>query len=179
MGMTRDAPAPLQAITDTLEDVSSEYSPDEERPLASYSAAMATYAALVGGGAAIAARAGVRAPETIRPWDLALVTVATHKLSRLISRANITSPLRAPFTRYRGVGGPAELAEDARGDGHRHVIGELLTCPFCLGQWIATGFVAGLVVAPRQTRVVAAVFAALAGSDALQLAYCRLQLEPK
>jgi hypothetical protein len=176
--MTRSAPASLQGIANTLEDVSAEYSPDEPRPLASYSAAMATYVTLVGGGAALAARAGVRAPDTIRPWDLALVTVATHKLSRLISRANITSPLRAPFTRYQGVGGPAELAEDARGEGHRHVIGELLTCPFCLGQWVATGFVAGLVIAPRQTRVVAAVFCALAGSDALQLAYCRLQPNP-
>jgi hypothetical protein len=159
--------------------VTHDYSPDEERPLASYTAAMATYLGLVAAAAAAARQAGVRAPDNIRPWDLALVTVATHKLSRLISRANITSPLRAPFTRYRGVGGPAELSEEARGDGHQHAIGELVTCPFCLGQWIATGFVAGLVVAPRQTRVVAAVFSALAGSDALQLAYCRLQLDSR
>jgi Protein of unknown function (DUF1360) len=169
----------MSAVTTAFEDLTREYSPDEERPLASYSMALATYAGLVAAAAGVARQAGVRAPETIRPWDLALVTVATHKLSRLISRANVTSPLRAPFTRYRGVGGPAELSEDARGSGHRHVIGELLTCPFCLGQWIATGFVAGLVIAPRQTRLVAAVFSALAGSDALQLAYCRLQLDPQ
>ena len=169
----------MTQLAGRLQDVTHNYSPDEDRPLASYTAAMATYLGLVAAAAAAARQAGVRAPDTIRPWDLALVTVATHKLSRLISRANITSPLRAPFTRYRGVGGPAELSEDARGDGHQHVIGELLTCPFCLGQWIATGFVAGLVVAPRPTRVVAAVFSALAGSDALQLAYCRLQLDPR
>jgi len=175
--MTRTASSPLPSIADTLEDVGQGYSPDEERPLASYSAAMATYIALVAAAAGVARRAGLSAPDTIRPWDLALVTVATHKLSRLISRANITSPLRAPFTRYRGVGGPAELAEDARGEGHRHVIGELVTCPFCVGQWIATAFVAGLVAAPRQTRVVAAVFSVVAGSDALQLLYRRLHVE--
>jgi hypothetical protein len=28
-------------------------------------------------------------------------------------------------------------------------MGELLTCPFCLGQWVATGLIFGLVLAPR------------------------------
>ena len=49
--------------------------------------------------------------------------------------------------------------------------GELLSCPFCLAQWIATGFVTGLVVAPRATRVVAATFSVVALADFLQMAY--------
>ena len=53
------------------------------------------------------------------------MTVATHKLARLVTKESITSALRAPFTRYQGVSGPAELAEDAAmgttGQLHHHL----------------------------------------------------------
>ncbi len=66
--------------------------------------------------------------------------------------------------------------EDTRdSDAVRHAVGELLSCPFCLDMWIATGFIIGLVFAPRFTRVVAATFTALAGADFLQLIYARAQ----
>jgi hypothetical protein len=54
-------------------------------------------------------------------------------------------------------------------------MGELLTCPFCLDMWVATGFVIGLVFAPRFTRLVAGTFTALAGADFLQLGYAIAQ----
>jgi hypothetical protein len=54
-------------------------------------------------------------------------------------------------------------------------MGELLTCPFCLDMWVATGFVIGLVFAPRFTRLVAGTFSALTGADFLQLAYAMAQ----
>ena len=57
----------------------------------------------------------------------------------------------------------------------RHTVGELLTCPFCLGVWVATAYVAGLVVAPRPTRALAAVMTVVAGSDTLQHGYSRLR----
>jgi hypothetical protein len=82
-----------------------------------------------------------------------------------------SSPLRAPFTRYKGVSGPAELAEEARGGGVRKAVGELVTCPFCLSQWVATGFVLGFALAPRPTRMAASVFASLALADFLQFGY--------
>ena len=51
-----------------------------------------------------------------------------------------TSPLRAPFTRYEGTAGPAEVMEEVRSTGGlRHSIGELITCPFCLDVWISPG----------------------------------------
>lgn len=50
-----------------------------------------------------------------------------------------------------------------------------MTCPFCLGQWIATGFVGAYVLAPRATRVAASVLTIVAGSDALQFGYSSLQ----
>jgi hypothetical protein len=107
--------------------------------------------------------------------DLVLATVATHKLSRLIAKDRVTSGVRAPFTRFQGDGGPGEVEEAARGRGLQRAIGELLICPYCLGMWIAAGFAAGLLVAPRATRWVASVFTVLFGSDLLQIAYKRAE----
>jgi Protein of unknown function (DUF1360) len=98
----------------------------------------------------------------------------THRLSRTLAKDSVTSPIRAPFTRYAGVSGPAELHEEVRGSGWKHAIGELLTCPFCLSQWVATGYAAGMLFAPRVTRLAGATMTAVAISDWLQLAYARL-----
>lgn len=107
--------------------------------------------------------------------DLALMTISTHKVSRLIAKDPVTSPLRAPFTRYSGTAGPAEVAEEVRGKGVRHAVGELVTCPFCVVQCVAAAYGAGLVFAPLATRPAGATMTAVAGSDWLQLAYTRLQ----
>lgn len=103
------------------------------------------------------------------------MAVATHKLSRLLAKDPVTSPLRAPFTRYAGTSGPSEVAEQVRDGSARKAMGELLTCPFCVGQWVATGYVFGLVLVPRATRLVAASFAVLAAFDFLQLGYAAAQ----
>lgn len=62
-----------------------------------------------------------------------------------------------------------------RGSGARHAVGEMLTCPFCLDQWVATGFAFGLVMVPRLTRLVMATLSAVAGADFMQLAYAAAQ----
>jgi hypothetical protein len=46
-----------------------------------------------------------------------------------------------------------------------------MTCPFCLAVWIATAMAAGMVFAPRFTRMTATVLTAVAASDILQLGY--------
>ena len=51
----------------------------------------------------------------------------------------------------------------------------LLTCPFCLAQWTATGFAYGLVFAPQATELVAMTLTAVAGADFLQLGYAWAQ----
>jgi hypothetical protein len=152
------------------------YRNEDDRPLAGYLGALSVYAAGVG-GLTLAARAlGVGAPERVTPFDLALVGLATHKTARIISKDAVTSPLRAPFTVYDEPAGDAELAEHPRkGSGAQHAVGELLTCPFCLAQWVATGFTAGLVFAPRVTRLAALVMSSTAVSDFLQLGYAALQ----
>ena len=48
-------------------------------------------------------------------------------------------------------------------------------CPFCIAQWIATGFAFGLVLAPRATRLVAGTLSAVTSSDWLQFAHSALQ----
>jgi hypothetical protein len=105
-----------------------------------------------------------------------LLAAGTHKLSRTVSRSAVTSPLRAPFTRYTGTSGPSEVTEEARStSGPRHVIAELVICPFCLDMWVATGFTVGLVFAPRLTRLVAGALTVLTGADFLHLAYAAAQ----
>lgn len=143
----------------------------EKPPLLSYATFMAVFAALFGGALAAAKRGGHELPERIGPGDLALIGTASHKASRLLAKDKVTSPLRAPFTELEGRGGPAELEEGSRGRGARRAIGELLVCPYCLGLWVVALFSFGLVFAPRLTRFVASVFAALTISDFLQIAY--------
>jgi hypothetical protein len=153
-----------------------EYRQGAQRPLGSYVLTMSVFAAVVGLAGLIAALTGRRLPRQIAPYDLALITAATHKLSRTISKDAVTSPLRAPFTRYQGPGGPAEVMEEVRDESPlRHAVGELLSCPLCLDMWVATGFTIGLVFAPRFTRVVAVTFTALTGADFLHLIYARAQ----
>lgn len=160
----------MKTKRDTFTDLVEDYAPGEGRPLAGYAALMGFYGAAVTAGAVALRRRGRPLPE-VRPVDILLVGVATHKLARRMSKDSVTSFLRAPFTRYEGVSGPAELKEQVRGDGLRKAIGELVTCPFCLSQWVSTGFTFGLLAAPRATRWTASVFASLALADFLQFAY--------
>lgn len=53
-------------------------------------------------------------------------------------------------------------------------IGELLVCPYCVGLWVAGGFIGAYVARPDATRMVAATFAVLGGSDFLQQAWTAL-----
>jgi hypothetical protein len=123
-------------------------------------------------------RSGRELPERLDRGDLALVTVATHKLSRVITKDRVTSVVRAPFTRYQGDSGHGEVEEEPRGRGLRRTIGELLVCPYCLDLWIGAAFAAGIVVAPRPTRWVASIFTVLFGADILHLTYKKLEQEP-
>lgn len=143
------------------------------RPLPAYGLLAAIYSAGLLGFLARhrGASAAGPLPERLGITDLVLTGVATHKLSRLIAKDKVTAPLRAPFARHQEDSNRAEVEETARGDGVRRAVGELLTCPYCLGQWIATGFWVGLIEAPRQTRFLTAIFSAVAVADFLQIAY--------
>jgi hypothetical protein len=148
------------------------YSSGNNRPLSGYLTTLGAYGAVVVGVGGLVKARGRRLPDTVPAEDVVLIGIATHKISRILTKEAVTSPLRAPFTRYEESAGDAELAESVRGDGsHRHAVGELMTCPFCMAVWVATSLTAGLVLAPRFTRLAATVFTAVAASDFLQMAY--------
>ena len=65
---------------------------------------MTVYAGVVGTLAAAARVTGREVPDGLRVQDIALSALATHKLSRLLAKDPVTSPLRAPFTAYQGRG---------------------------------------------------------------------------
>jgi hypothetical protein len=153
------------------------YSAGEERPIGSYGLILGAYAAVVGGLGLLARRRRRTLPDRVGAYDLATMAVATHKLSRLVTKDTVTAAARAPFTRFQEAAGEGEVTEEVRGHGVRHAIGELVTCPFCMAQWVATGFGFGLVLVPRATRLAMAVLTSVAVSDYLQFAYSAAKRE--
>ena len=148
------------------------YSPPQERPpFAAYATFATVFHAAMAGAVAAAKRSGRDLPEHVGAGDVFLIGTASYQLSRLIAKKKVTAFVRAPFTELEGKGGPAEVEERPRGSGLRRAIGELLVCPYCLGLWASGGFHAGLLFAPRATRLSASVLTAMTISDFLQIAY--------
>jgi hypothetical protein len=79
--------------------------------------------------------------------------------------------LRAPFTEYKESAGGGEVNEKSRGEGLQRVVGDLLTCPWCIVPWVAGALAFGFVFKPRITRFICEVFTAVTISDFLQHAY--------
>ena len=169
MGSDGDTQGGVATVREVLVEEQEAYSAGEDRPLGQYVRVMGVYAAAITTTVMAARRRGHPVPD-LGAEDLAVMALATHKLAGLVSRDAVTNPLRAPFVRYRGVSGPAQLSEEARGTGLRRTVGELVTCPFCVSQWVATAITAGQVFAPRPTKLVTSTFAVLALSDFAQLA---------
>ena len=161
----------MHEATTTLARPRDEYGGTEDRPLRGYLALMSAY----GATAATVGALVVRSKRRPSFADLALAAVATQKLSRVLTKDSITSPVRAPFVRYDEPAGAGEVNEQVRRDGPTHALGELLTCPLCMDVWVGTGFVGGMSVAPRFTRFVASVFAVTSVSNALHFAWDALK----
>ncbi len=138
-----------------------------EMPLASYAILLGVYNAAFLALLTAARNSKDELPEKFSFADLLLLGVATHKLSRIIAKDRVTSPLRAPFTEYIEPAGQSEIKEKVRGKGMQRAVGDLLTCPWCMSPWVAAGLAFGLVFKPRATRLVAGVFAAATVSDFL------------
>ena len=141
-----------------------------ERPLAAYAALMGLYTLAFVGPLAVAAKRGAL-PKRPPFRDLVLLGVGTFKLSRLLTTDAVTGFIRAPFVRYEGMEGMTSPKESPRGAGLRRAVGQLLLCPVCTGFWVASATTAGLVVAPRATRLACGALAVSAVSDFLQSAH--------
>jgi hypothetical protein len=152
------------------EDVFEGYGGKQER-LYSYATLMGIFNLIFALFLLVAKGSGKSIPERIQAKDIALLGVATHKLSLTGSQDAVTSPLRAPFTEFQEKESPKHVEELPRGEGLRRSIGELLTCQFCLGMWVAAFMTYGLVLAPRVTRLFATILAILTLSDHLHQTY--------
>jgi hypothetical protein len=142
----------------------------DELPIGGYATMMAVFLGSFIGFVSVA-RAARALPERLPARDIALLGVATHKLTRIVTRERVTIPLRVPFTHYEGRDGAGQVKEEPRGRGVQRAIGSLLTCQYCAGPWIATGLVAGLLFAPRATRIACGMLSVVAISDFLHQAY--------
>jgi len=151
----------------SVQKIIAAYKGGDEMPLTSYAKIMGVYNVAFAGLLLAAQSSGRRLPERIAYSDLLVLGVATYKLSRLISSDRVTSPLRAPFTEYVEPAGASEIKEKVRGTGIQRAIGDLLTCPFCLGPWVATVLAFGLVFKPRTTRLIGGVLVAATVSEFL------------
>ena len=113
-------------------------------------------------GLVTAARAGrERLSEPTSAVDLVALGLASAKLGKIVAEDRVTVFLRRPF-----AGGPA--AVQPAGDGIRRALGELVTCPHCVSLWAAGALAVSQLARPRETRLVARVFAALAIADAVR-----------
>ena len=102
--------------------------------------------------------------------------MATPEAGRLTRAAHMQGePVEVLARVSNGAGDPdsggGEVIEKSRGEGLQRAIGDLVTCPWCSAPWVAATLGFGFVFAPRVTRFVSGVFAAVTVSDFLQHAY--------
>ena len=140
---------------------------DPEHPVGSHLGLMAIFNAALGVLLLAASRRGVL-PSRPSVWDLALLGVAAHKLSRLVATERVTAVIRAPFVEEGEDEAPA-------GNGLRRAMGELLTCPYCLVPWCTLALGTGLAFAPRPTRYLCGLFSAMTLADLLHRGHALLE----
>jgi Protein of unknown function (DUF1360) len=139
----------------------------DERPLREYAALAATFGGALAGFLALAGR---RLPERVSLTDTVRIGLASYKIGRLIAKDRVTTFVRAPVT------------EDLEGtepkpEGAARALGELVTCPYCIGLWVASGLTYSLVLFPRQTRLVTTIFGGQAVADFVNAAFVRAKPE--
>ncbi|MBV8064238.1 MAG: DUF1360 domain-containing protein [Actinobacteria bacterium] len=142
----------------------------ESPPYPAYAAIAATFAGGLSAAALLARLLG-REPRDENVFDLVLISAATFKAARTISRDEVTSFIRAPFVEghaHEGGESPKET-----GDLHQ-AIGELVTCSRCIGTWVAAGLAAVQITAPRMGRLLTWTLAAAGVNDFLQAAFAAL-----
>ncbi|MDQ6764564.1 MAG: DUF1360 domain-containing protein [Verrucomicrobiota bacterium] len=142
-----------------------------EKPLGGYAALMGLFTVVL--SSAVTSFSAEEDPPRLTLGDLLLLGIATHKLSRIVTKDLVTSPFRAPFVKFKKSAGAGEVEEDARGEGLQEAVGDLITCPYCIAPWLATTLVFAHSRAPRATRMICAIFSVTAASDFLNQLYVR------
>lgn len=138
---------------------------EDEQPLLQYAALAGTFGAVLGGFLLLAGR---RLPERVSLSDTVRIGLASYKLGRLVAKDRVTTFVRAPVTED-------EEGTEPKPEGAARALGELVTCPYCIGLWFACGLSYALVLLPRQTRLVTTIFSAQAVADFLNAAFVKLR----
>lgn len=132
----------------------------EHRPFGTY---LLLTTAFNAGALTLGALLGSR--RRVHLGDLLVLGTATHEISRILTTERVTRSLREPFVETSPDGHEEPVAE-----GPRRAFGELLTCPYCVGPWIALGLSTSYMLAPATTRTYATVLTLAAISDFLHRA---------
>ncbi len=93
----------------------------------------------------------------LEPYLLIIFGLAIYRGANIIANETITKPLRRPFvTLFKRYG---KEQEKPRERGFRGALGGLLTCPSCVGVWVAAVMVYGYLIAPKPTTIFATLLA--------------------
>lgn len=85
--------------------------------------------------------------------DLVLLSLSTYRLGRLVAYDRVMEPLRNFVARTVPDPTGAGDTTEAKGEGIQQSVGQLVTCPICIGTWIAAGLVYLLYLFPGPVRV--------------------------
>ncbi len=136
-----------------------------ERPLPEYATLTAAFWAVF---AVFLAAARDRVPERVGFGDVLRIALSSYKLSRVVSKDEVAAFIRAPVTED-------PEAKRPKRHGMQAAVGELLTCPYCLGLWFAAGFTYALAAFPREARFATTIFSAHAITDFLNAGFVALR----
>src|SRR3954464_11069050 len=110
----------VEALDQTQDGDNADERPDR-RPLANYALLAGVFNTAFASALVKADREG-KVPERIPAQDILLVGIATHKLSRIITKESVRGFARKPFTRYKGHSGKGEVEEAPKGRGLRRAV---------------------------------------------------------
>lgn len=131
-----------------------------------YAAVNAVWAATLAALLGATARDGRPGPPGA---ELPVFGLATFTLTKALAKEKVGVWAREPL-----VEDGADGDRHPRGRGLRYVLGELVTCPRCLGTWSSMGLIGLRVARPREGRIVAGILAAAAINDILQTSFTLL-----
>lgn len=135
---------------------------DDPREQATYLSLLSIFGALAGAFSLFARQRGD--DVKFSPVDLCLLGLATYRAGRFVAGDKVLEPIRAPFVETKG-GNPGEEEVEARGNGARRAIGELLSCSTCIGSWAAAFLIYGLRIAPTPTRAILTILAVTGAAE--------------